>query len=58
MANEATDEEKDKFYRSLEAVAKDLSRHDVVCFLGDLNAKVGNVQSFNPQVLGTHGLGQ
>ncbi|KAK2707750.1 hypothetical protein QYM36_015449 [Artemia franciscana] len=55
---EATDEEKDEFYKSLQAIVKDIPRHDVVCFLGDFSTKVGNDQFFSPQVLGQPGLGQ
>ncbi|KAK2718708.1 hypothetical protein QYM36_005890 [Artemia franciscana] len=45
---EATDEEKDEFYKSLQAIVKDIPRHDVVCFLGDFSTKVGNDQFFSP----------
>ena len=56
--NDATDEAKDEFYRALNSVANDIPRHDMACFLGDFNAKVGNDRSFSPEVLGEHGLGQ
>ncbi|KAK2712354.1 hypothetical protein QYM36_011144 [Artemia franciscana] len=39
--NEADDYVKDSFYETLQAVTKDIPKHDVLCVVGDLNAKVG-----------------
>ncbi|KAK2704134.1 hypothetical protein QYM36_017579 [Artemia franciscana] len=40
--NDADDVTKDSFYNTLQAVAKDIPSHDLICFAGDFNAKVGN----------------
>ncbi|KAK2713753.1 hypothetical protein QYM36_009588, partial [Artemia franciscana] len=55
--NEADDTTKDNFYNTLQAVAKDIPSHDLVCFVGDFNAKVGSDKSYCPEVLGSQGLG-
>jgi len=39
--NEANEEEKDFFYNMLHSAIKDVIRHDILCVVGDLNAKVG-----------------
>ncbi|KAK2716511.1 hypothetical protein QYM36_006863 [Artemia franciscana] len=57
-ANEADDDVKDSFYETLQAVTKDIPKHDVLCVVGDLNAKVGADRKYCPEVLGPHGLGQ
>ncbi|KAK2705018.1 hypothetical protein QYM36_017163 [Artemia franciscana] len=56
--NEADDDVKDSFYETLQAVTKDIPKHDVLCVVGDLNAKVGADRKYCPEVLGLHGLGQ
>ncbi|XP_065576323.1 craniofacial development protein 2-like [Artemia franciscana] len=56
--NEADDDVKDSFYETLQAVTKDIPKHDVLCVVGDLNAKVGVDRKYCPEVLGPHGLGQ
>ncbi|KAK2718178.1 hypothetical protein QYM36_005481 [Artemia franciscana] len=56
--NEADDTTKDNFYNTLQAVAKDIPSHDLVCFVGDFNAKVGSDKSYCPEVLGSQGLGE
>ncbi|KAK2716470.1 hypothetical protein QYM36_006823 [Artemia franciscana] len=38
--NEADDDVKDSFYETLQAVTKDIPKHDVLCVVGDLNAKI------------------
>ncbi|XP_065576374.1 uncharacterized protein LOC136037582 [Artemia franciscana] len=40
------------------AVAKDIRSHDLICFAGDFNAKVGNDKSYCPEVLGSEGFGE
>ncbi|KAK2705055.1 hypothetical protein QYM36_017182 [Artemia franciscana] len=37
--NGADDDVKDSFYETLQAVTKDIPKHDVLCVVGDLNAK-------------------
>ncbi|KAK2702519.1 hypothetical protein QYM36_018871 [Artemia franciscana] len=44
--NEASTEDKQNFYNELVGVLKDIPRHDVLCLLGDLNAKIGNDYTF------------
>ena len=56
--NDADETSKDDFYNTLQAVAKDIPRHDLVCFVGDFNAKVGSDKSYCPEVLGSQGLGE
>ncbi|XP_065583817.1 craniofacial development protein 2-like [Artemia franciscana] len=56
--NEADDTTKDNFYNTLQAVAKDIPSHDLVCFVGDFDAKVGSDKSYCPEVLGSQGLGE
>ncbi|XP_065577531.1 uncharacterized protein LOC136038388 [Artemia franciscana] len=56
--NDADDVTKDSFYNTLQAVAKDIPSHDLICFAGDFNAKVGNDKSYCPEVLGSEGLGE
>ncbi|KAK2705345.1 hypothetical protein QYM36_017400 [Artemia franciscana] len=56
--NEADDDVKDSFYETLQAVTKDIPKHDVLCVAGDLNAKVGADCKYSSEVLGPHGLGQ
>ncbi|KAK2719047.1 hypothetical protein QYM36_006161 [Artemia franciscana] len=56
--NEADEEEKDAFYNMLHLVTKDVPRHDVLCVVGDLNAKVGADRQYCPEVLGPHGMGE
>ncbi|XP_065578596.1 craniofacial development protein 2-like [Artemia franciscana] len=56
--NEADEEEKDAFYNMLHSVTKDVPRHDVLCVVGDLNAKVGADRHYYPEVLGPHGMGE
>ena len=45
--NDAEEEEKDRFYEQLQTEVEDLSHHDLVIVMGDLNAKVGNNNSFH-----------
>ncbi|XP_065584026.1 craniofacial development protein 2-like [Artemia franciscana] len=56
--SEADEEEKDAFYNMLHSVTKDVPRHNVLCVVGDLNAKVGADRQYCPEVLGPHGMGE
>ncbi|KAK2721821.1 hypothetical protein QYM36_003961 [Artemia franciscana] len=56
--NEADDDVKDSFYETLQAVTKDIPKLDVLCVVGDLNAKIEADRKYCPEVLGPHGLGQ
>ncbi|XP_065565735.1 uncharacterized protein LOC136030594 [Artemia franciscana] len=42
----------------LHLVTKDVPRHDVICVVGDLNAKVGADRQYCPEVLGPRSLGE
>ncbi|KAK2703686.1 hypothetical protein QYM36_017982 [Artemia franciscana] len=54
--NEASDDVKKEFYRTLQPVAIDIPRHYVACFVGDFNAKI-SVHECCPRSMGSHGLG-
>ena len=41
LANDADDEEKYAFCNMSQSVTKDVPRHDMICVVGDINAKVG-----------------
>ena len=56
-SNKATDNQKETFYNELTSVLKDVPRHDILCVMGDFNAKVGNDREYCVDVLGNHGLG-
>ena len=56
--NEATDEDKDDFYNSLQDLFEQLPNKDVNIVMGDMNAKVGSNNSSYEQVMGKHGLGE
>ncbi|KAK2704013.1 hypothetical protein QYM36_017673, partial [Artemia franciscana] len=56
--NDADDVTKDSFYNTLQAVAKDIPSHDLICLDGDFNAKVGNDKYYCPEILGSEGLGE
>ena len=58
LTNKADDDVKDGFCETLQAVTKDIPKHDVLCVVGDLNAKVGADRKYCPEVLGPHGLDQ
>ncbi|KAK2711177.1 hypothetical protein QYM36_012379 [Artemia franciscana] len=51
----ASDDVKE-FYRTLQSVASDIPRHDIACFVGDFNAKIGGDRKYCPQSIGYHGL--
>ncbi|KAK2714336.1 hypothetical protein QYM36_008787 [Artemia franciscana] len=41
----------------LQAINKDVPRHDVLCVVGDLNAEVGADHQYCPEAMGRHGIG-
>ncbi|KAI8518904.1 hypothetical protein Bbelb_021610 [Branchiostoma belcheri] len=55
--NLAPDEEKDEFFSQLSLLTNDISRHDIVWILGDLNATTGADRTGFESVLGPHGSG-
>ncbi|KAK2704285.1 hypothetical protein QYM36_016623 [Artemia franciscana] len=55
---QADDDVKDCFSETLQAITKDIPKHNVLCVVGDLNAKVGANCNFCLKVLGLQGLGQ
>ena len=52
----AADEEKDEFYGDLRQVLRTVTRHDMLIFMGDLNAKVGRETAAFPGTIGRHSL--
>ena len=56
--NEADDDEKNNFYKMLQAVTKDVPSHDLKSVVGDLSAKVGADRQYCPEVLGCHSIGE
>ena len=50
-------ETKEEFYHTLQAAVNNIPKHDSMCVLGDLNAIIGNDESYCPQTLGRHGMG-
>jgi len=55
--NDADDEDKDAFYRRLQEEVDKVPAHDVLCAMGDMNAKVGDNNTNRVQVMGNHGCG-
>ena len=55
--NESTDDGKDDVYDQLQATSDTCNRHDIVIVMGDLNAKVGEVNKDMEGIMGKHGLG-
>ncbi|KAK2707896.1 hypothetical protein QYM36_015544 [Artemia franciscana] len=56
--NDDDEEEKDAFYNILHSATKDVPKHDILCVVGDLNAKVGADHQYCLEVLGSHGIGE
>ena len=54
----ADEEDKDRFYSSLQSVLDKTPRHDVLLMLGDFNARVGNNNTNRERVMGRHGIGE
>ena len=40
--NDASEEEKEEFYNSLQATLEEIPQHDMTILMGDMNARVGN----------------
>ena len=55
--NEVTDEDKDRFYKQLQATLDKIPKHDLVVVMGDLNAKVGDSNEGCEDIMGKHGTG-
>lgn len=54
---EAKDDQKDKFYDTLNQTLKNVPRKDFKIVMGDFNAKVGSDNSDLEKVMGKHGVG-
>ncbi|KAK2723556.1 hypothetical protein QYM36_002035 [Artemia franciscana] len=44
-------------HETLQSVVAEFPRHDIICVVGDLNAKVGSCHNYCPEVMGKHGIG-
>ena len=55
--NDSDEENKNKFYDQLKAVFDRIPQHDMVFFIGDINAKVGTENTNIEHVIGKHGNG-
>ncbi|CAH1266637.1 Hypp3463 [Branchiostoma lanceolatum] len=55
--NMAPDEEKDEFFSQISSLMNDISRHDIVWIIGDLNATTGLNRTSFESALGPHGSG-
>ena len=55
--NDADDEDKDAFSRRLQEEVDKVTFHDVLCVMGDMNAKVGDNNTNRERVMGSHGRG-
>ena len=57
--NEAEDEDREEFYEKLTTIyRRDHKEKNIMMLLGDMNAKVGCVNTGLEQVMGVHGLGE
>jgi exonuclease III len=54
---QATSEEKDVFYETLESILRKVKRSEITMVMGDLNAKVGADNKNFEHIMGKHGLG-
>jgi hypothetical protein len=55
--NDATEENKNQFYSTLQAAIEDIPGHDVLLLLGDFNARVGSNNTGRESVMEKHGEG-
>jgi hypothetical protein len=55
---QASDEEKDAYYETLQDVISSIPRRNIKLCVGDLNAKVGSKNAGNERIMGRHGLGE
>ena len=56
--NDSEEEGKDDFYDSLQAMLEEIPAHDMIIFMGDLNARVGSNNKGRERVMGQQGLGE
>ena len=56
--NNAEEEDKDKFYDSLQATLEDIPQHDLTILMGDFNARVGSNNEGRERVMGKEGTGE
>ena len=54
--NDASEEEKNKFYNQLQQVYDETNKHDLVLTMGDLNAKIGYQMAGEEGTVGQHAL--
>ena len=50
------DENIEEFYKQTQSAVSYTKSSDIICIMGDLNAKVGNAKDFN--IIGNYGLGE
>ena len=55
---QATDEDKDQFYRTLQRQIDKTPRHDILVLMGDFNAKVGDINTGYETCMGQEGVGE
>jgi len=55
--NDAGDEDKDAFYRRLQEEIDNVPAYDVLCVMGDMNAKVQDNSTNQERAVGNHGCG-
>ena len=53
--NAAEEEEKDQFYQVLQNEIEQIPRHDMIIIMGDMNAKVGNDNTYYTREMGKNG---
>ncbi|KAK2706394.1 craniofacial development protein 2-like [Artemia franciscana] len=56
LTNEASDDIKRKFHRTLQSVARNIPRQDIACFV-NFNAKIGDDRKYCPQSIGCNDFG-
>ena len=56
--NEASIEDKNKFYDKLQSLVSKVPAHDLCLVIGDLNAKTGVDNSCKERIMGKHGCGE
>ena len=52
--NKLPDESKDEFYNTLQEVFENIPRHDMICVMGDFNAKIGLKEEGEEKVVGRY----
>ena len=56
--NDASDEEKEEFYNSLQATLEEIPQHDMTILMGDMNARVGSDNTGRERTMGKEGVGE